>query len=331
MGVFNGRDVYNPKIITAEITDAGNKKYFIPIKNMIGDYFVVDNINNQTYVFKLDGSRIKTTKQKGAFSFQTIDYDITHYLPISSDTKLIELTEKINSLPRINNKLLGILKILGRTEKDNFALFSVKNENFNTLSQAKAYCEFNKLQESEIIHNVHNLTKLIEQLSNSKDKYKQEVLEMMNYFARLNVTQIVTPLRRLTDFLEEDLKTTDPRYGGAIFDTAIEADDENRKMTNSPKTAKKSIFMFIAIPIIVILVGIVVYQAYEMGVFDNLGSQFGASFGKASDEQIISACPSEAALIECVESGKYKYDSLSPMVRNMYDAAKAKQGPTLAP
>lgn len=319
MGVFNGRDVYNPKIITAEITDAGNKKYFVPVKNMIGDYFVVDNINNQTYVFKLDGSRIKTTKQTGAFSFQTIDYDISHYLPISSDTKLIELTEKINSLPRINNKLLGILKILGRTEKDNFAMFSVDEESFNTLSQAKAYCTANQIDETKIIHNVHNLTKLIEQLSNSKDKYKQEVLEMMNYFARLNVLQIVTPLRRLTDFLEEDLKTTDPRYGGAIFDTAIEADDENRKMTNSPKTAKKSIFMLIAIPVIVLLVAIVVYQAYEMGVFDNLGSGFGASFGKATDAQLQAQYPNCESLHAAVDSGKLDYNSLSGVVKKIYD------------
>jgi hypothetical protein len=320
MGVFNGRDVYNPKIITAEITDAGNRKYFVPVKNMIGDYFVVDKINNQTYVFKLDGSRIKTTKQTGAFSFQTIDYDISHYLPISSDTKLIELTEKINSLPRINNKLLGILKILGRTEKDNFGMFSVKDENFNTLSEAKEYCKKNNIEESGIIHNVHNLTKLIEELSNSKDKYKQEVLEIMNYFARLNVTQIVTPLRRLTDFLEEDLKTTDPRYGGAIFDTAIEADNENRKMTNSPKTAKKSLFMLIAIPVILILVGTTVYFAYDAGAFDNLGSMFSGSFGGITDEMVKSQYPSCPSLKSAVNSGKLKYDTLSKGIQDVYNS-----------
>jgi len=286
---------------------------------MIGDYFVVDSINNQTYVFKLDGSRIKTTKQTGAFSFQTIDYDISHYLPISSDTKLIELTEKINSLPRINNKLLGILKIFGRTEKENFSMFSVGEESFNTLSQAKQYCEITKRSESEIIHNVHNLTKMVEELSNSKDKYKQEVLEMINYFARLNVQQIVTPLRRLTDFLEEDLKTTDPRYGGAIFDTAIEADSENRKMTNSPKTAKKSIALLIAIPIIVILLGVVAYQAYEMGVFDNIGASFGGSFGVISDEELKARYPNCSSLVSAVDAGTVKYDQMSKTGQSIYD------------
>lgn len=263
---------------------------------MIGDYFVVDNINNQTYVFKLDGARIKTTKQTGAFSFQTVDYDISHYLPVTSDVKLIELVEKINSLPRINGKLHGIIKILGRTEKEEFT--------------------------------PHNLTKLIEELSNSKEKYQKEVLEMMNYFARLNVTQIVTPLRRLADFIEDDLKTTDPRYGGAIFDKAVEIDKENKKMTNSPKTAKKSIFMFIAIPVILILIGIVVYQAYEMGAFDNIGNMFGGSFGGMNDEQIMSKYPNGPSLKAAVDSGQIDYDSLSPKVKAIYDSV---QTPTTAP
>ncbi len=40
MGVFNGRDVYSPKTLTAEITDGGMNKHFVPIKNVIGDYFI---------------------------------------------------------------------------------------------------------------------------------------------------------------------------------------------------------------------------------------------------------------------------------------------------
>ena len=296
MGVFNGRDVYSPHLITAEITDASNNKYFIPIKNMIGDYFIVENINNLTYVFKLDGARIKTTKQRAARPFQTVDYDISHYLPVSNDNKLIELVERINNLPRINNKLLSILKVLGRTEKE--------GDKFKP----------------------HDLTAMTKELSEHKDKYKEQIAEMIKYFKQLEVDQIVTPLRRLTDFIEDDLKTTDPRYGGAIFDAAVQADIENRKITNSPKTAKKSLALLIAIPIILILIGVVLYQAYELGVFDNLGASLSPSFGGKTDDQIMKQYPNCPALRAAVDSGKVNYDSLSKAVQDVYNSCPAPTG-----
>ena len=288
MGVFNGRDVYSPRTLTAEITDAGMNKHFVPIKNVIGDYFVVENLNNQTYVFKLEGTRIKTTKQKAAMPFQTVDYDTTHYLPVSADTKLAELVQKINSFPRYNNKLLGLMKILAKTEKRDFT--------------------------------VHQLPAITKELSESKDKYKQEVAELINYFKSLDIKEVVTPLGRLCDFLQDDLKTTDARYGGTIFDKAVEVDKENKKMTNTPKTARKSWFMLIAIPIIVILLGVVVYQAYEMGVFDNLGAGLGASFGKATDQQLQAQYPNCQSLHAAADSGKLDVNSLSPAVKKVYEA-----------
>lgn len=292
---------------------------------MIGDYFVVDNINNQTYVFKLDGARIKTTKQRVARPFQTVDYDISHYLPISSDNKLIELTEKINSLPRISGKLHNILKILGRTEKDDFGKYVVKDVVFDSKEAAEKYKEKENIKDP-VEFRMHNLVKLVETLSNSKEKYQKEIAEMMNYFARLNVDQIVTPLRRLSDFIEDDLKTTDPRYGGAIFDAAIEADNENRKITNSPKTAKKSLFMLVAIPLILILVGVVIYQAYELGMFDNIWSSIQPSFGAASDDQIMQQYPNCPSLRAAVDSGKVNYDSLSKAVQDVYNSCPAPGG-----
>jgi hypothetical protein len=290
MGVFNGRDVYNPKILTAEITDAANNKYFVPIKHVLGDYFVT-KINEQVYAFKLDGSRIKTTKQRAAFPFQTIDYDVTHYMPISGDIKLIELVEKINSLPKINNRLLGILKILGRTEKEPFT--------------------------------PHNLTLLIEDLSNSKDKYQKEVAEMINYFGRLNVNMIVTPLRRLTDFIEEDLKTTDAKFMGSIFAAAVEVDKEHKKVTNEPITAKKSLAILIMLPIMIGLVIAVVYFAYEAGTFDNMAGGFGSMFGGgATDEAMMKKYPDAISLRDAVDSGKEEYSTLPPNAKAMYDSTK---------
>ena len=262
-------------------------KHFVPIKNIIGDYFVVENLNKQTYVFKLDGSRIKTTKQKFSFPFQTVDYDTSHYLPVDHHTKLAELVQQINSLPRYNNKLLGLLKIMAKTEKREFT--------------------------------EHQLPAMTEELAKSPDKYKKEVAEMINFFKSLEIDKVVTPVAPLCDFLQDDLKTTDPRYGGTIFDKAIDVDKENKKMTNTPKTAKKSIALLIAIPIIVILLGVVVYQAYEMGVFDDIGSGFGASFGAISDQELQSRYPTCSQLVNAVNNGAIKLDQISKTGQAIYN------------
>ena len=262
-------------------------KYFVAVKNVIGDYFIVENLNKQTYVFKLDGSRVKTTKQKFSFPFQTVDYDTSHYLPVNGDTKLAELVQQINSLPRYNNKLLGLLKIMAKTEKREFT--------------------------------VHELPAMTEELSKSPDKYKKEVAEMINFFKSLEIDKVVTPLAPLCKFLEDDLKTTDARYGGTIFDKAVEVDKENKKMTNTPKTAKKSIALLIAIPLILVLIGIVLYQAYEMGVFDDIGSQFGASFGAISDDELKSRYPTCQKLVAGVDGGAIKYDQMSKTGKAIYD------------
>lgn len=262
-------------------------KHFVPIKNVIGDYFVVENLNKQTYVFKLDGSRIKTTKQRFSFPFQTVDYDTSHYLPIDGHTKLAELVQQINNLPRYNNKLLGLLKIMAKTEKREFT--------------------------------EHELPAMTEELAKSPDKYKKEVAEMINFFKSLEIDRVVTPLGPLCKFLQDDLKTTDPRYGGTIFDKAIEVDKENKKMTNTPKTAKKSLFMLFAIPIILVLIGVVVYQAYENGAFDDLGSQFGASFGAISDTELQARYPNCNALVDAVNSGAVKLDQISKTGVSIYE------------
>ena len=266
-------------------------KQFVPIKNVVGDYFIVENLNNQTYVFKLDGSRIKTTKQKAARPFQTVDYDITHYLPVDHHTKLVELVQTINNLPRYNNKLLGLLKIMAKTEKREFT--------------------------------VHELPAMTEELAKSPDKYKKEVAEMINFFKSLEIDKVVTPLGPLCKFLQDDLKTTDARYGGTIFDKAIEIDKENKKMTNTPKTAKKSLFLLIAVPIMLALLGTTLYFAYEAGVFDNIGEGVGAQFsGTTRDQQIMAKYPSGEALKAAVDAGEVDYNSLPPGAKAMVDNIK---------
>ena len=298
-GIFDGKNVYNYKGITAEITDSGNNKWFVPIKYILGDYFVT-LINNQTYVFKIVGSRIKNSKRKGAMTFQTLDYNTEHYMPVSGDVKELEMVLLKNKLPPVNGKLHGIMKILGRTEKPDFV--------------------------------AHDLIELIEKLSNSKNKYQKEVAELLNYFGSLSIDKIVTPLGRISEFIETDLKATDAKVIGDVFVEAVEIDKDHKSVTNVPVSVKKSYLVMILIIIIVLAVVGLLWMANEAGKFDNLGASIpgigGGGNGDYSKESLMAKYPSGAALRAAVDNNTLDYNKLPKDVKAMVDKTPA---PKIAP
>lgn len=293
-GLFHGRSVFSSKYITAVITDASHHLRFFPIKITLGDYFVV-TIDQQTYVFKINGDRIFTYMEKGAKSFRVIFYDICNYMPVSpSDYKELEQVIDINKLPPMNRRLFNTLKFISRTEKDDFV--------------------------------EHDLVKYVEVLANNnKLKYSGEVASLLNYFTHLNITKIVTPLRRITDFLEEDLVATDARFMGMIFDKAVEVDKEHKPITNKAVTAKKSYILMIALVVIAILVIAVVYLAYESGAFENLGASFGGTFGGKggpSSADLMKQYPTPESLKAGVDRGELDYEKLPADIKKAIDSVK---------
>lgn len=290
-GIFDGKNVYNYKGITAEITDSGNLKWFVPLKYILGDFFVC-KINNQTYVFKIMYDRIKTSKRKGAMSFQTLDYNTEHYLPVSGHTKEIELLLKETPFKKINGKIQDIFRIFGRTEKIPL----------------------------EIPHDLEELTEL---LAAKKSKYPNEVEATLKYFESLSVKQIVTPLGRVSQFIEDDLKSTDASVIGSIWDLAVEIDKDHKTVTNVPVNLKKSYLVMILILIIVVAVVGLLWMANEAGKFDNLGSSIpgigGSGSGDYSKESLMKRYPSGASLKAAVDSGQLDYNKLPKDVKAMVD------------
>ena len=287
-GIFDGKNVYNYRGITAEITDSGNLKWFVPLKSILGDYFVC-KINNQTYVFKIAFDRIKTSKRKGAMSFQTLDYNTEHYLPVSGDTKEIELLLHETPFKKINGKIQDVLRIFGRTEK-------------------------------KPMENPHDLEELVEILSSKQKKYPNEVEATLNYFKSLSVKQIVTPLGRISQFVEDDLKATDANVIGSIWDLAVEIDKDHKTVTNVPVNLKKSYLVMILIFLVVGAVVGLIYFAYEAGRFDNIGIDFGMGGGSDySKESLMKKYPSGASLRAAVDSGKIDYTLLPKDVQKMVD------------
>ena len=300
MGVIHGRDLLSSKWPTAIIIDSVGAAHFFPIKNPIGDYFFAV-INNEIYAFNTREQPF-SWRQSMAKTFAFYVFFTDNYNPVTKELKEVETILERNDIRKLSMMWYKILKMFARGEKRKF----------------------------EAMEKLILIEALSKDLKSNPKRYS-DYEDLIEFLKDQPLEKIVTPVRRATDFLDETFLAPDPAIFGAIKTSLKMLLNENREVNHVEIKAKTGWFKIIAIVMIIGLAGGLMYVLYTSGAFDNLGSQFGASFGKASDEQIMSACPSEAALIECVESGKYKYDSLSPMVRNMYDAAKAKQGPTLAP
>ena len=177
MAVLSGKNIFSSKWITAIIIRPDNRAFFVPIKHTIGDYFLAD-IEGQVYCFRTEGARIIVYQHTLVRSFRFFIYHTEHYLPISGgDNKDLENVLKTNALPKMNMMLFTILKMLGKREKQTFE--------------------------------PHDLNALVNVVSDKEEEYKERVMNIRNYLSHLNVDQIITPVRKMTEFIEGDLLATD--------------------------------------------------------------------------------------------------------------------------
>ena len=296
MGILSGKDLFNSKYITAVITDGANRAFFVPIKKTIGDYFLAE-IEDQFYCFKIDGGRVKVYQHTLVKSFRFIIYDINHYLPVSaSDNKELENVLRKNALPKMNMMLYNILKLLGKREKQEFK--------------------------------PHNLNELINEVAEHEKEYKERVTNIKNYLSHLNITEIVTPVRKLSEFIELDLLTTDSKFMGAIVTQHARADQEHKKVTNTPEKGKIAWIKIILILLVVTVIGGAVYWGIETGVFENLLPSL-PTFGATSNPVgILDQYPTPEALKAAIDRGEVDYNKLDPDVKAMVDQVET---PTVEP
>src|SRR5690242_9383808 len=117
MGILSGRDSLSAKFTTAIITDSSNRMYYVPIKHVLGDFFLAE-IEGQLYCFQIVSSREKTFRGKGQRSYKVLWYDTNHMMPISPENnKELEIVLRENALPKVDNMLLATFKHLGNREK----------------------------------------------------------------------------------------------------------------------------------------------------------------------------------------------------------------------
>lgn len=294
--------------ITAIIRDGSGRGHIRHIKRIIGgDYWVTD-IDRQTFVFKIDDSRITTYKETAARSCRILFYSTKHYLPISAEkNKELEEILRINSMPRMNTTMYGAFKLLSQREKQKRGK-DFENHNIGTM--------------------IDNITKT----PKVQEKYQIQIQNLKTYFENMAIYEVVTPVKEITEFIEDDLLATDPKFLGDIYNAIQRTDFEHKKVTNQKVDAKKPWMLIIALCAII---GVVVFAGFyliQSGTLQNLLPNLGGASvnpasqnpnatpppgQKMSDAAVFSKYSDASCVHQAIAKGDLSLNQLSPAVQNI--------------
>lgn len=302
MGVTNGRDLLSSKWQTAIIIDSVNTMHFVPIKNPVGDYFFAI-VNKELYAFDTKGETYKW-RQSMAKTFEVLIYFTDHYKPVSSHLKELELMTEKNNLPKLGLSLYKVLSILKLKEKRPFQAFKVKS--------------------------------LIEDLEQEKEDNPQryeQYRDVITYLKDLDIDEIVTPVRRVSSYLDESFMATDPKYLGSVKTAVQLAFTENREVNHVEIGAKKGWAKILAVMMGIGLVGAVLFMAYQQGAFDGV-TGFTDSFGSIGEafkmqgagsqsvQSIAQQYPTPESAKAAIDAGTVKITDFPPEIQELIKGVK---------
>lgn len=295
MGVFS-QSLISDKFTNAFIIDSNNDGYFVKIKYVLGDYFLAD-IKGQLYCFRLVGSRQITVKIALVKMYKIYVFFTDHYMPVDGKmVRLLEETLKDNTLPKVDERHLSLLKILGGKEKH----------------------LVNDFKE-------HDLNAILEEVGKRADKYPEAIESLKNFVEGLTEKKIVTPVKRLSEFLDGDLLGTDPRFLGMVAEQHKKTDKEQKKMSNTPEKGKVA---WLKIMLIVVLVGAIIgigYIIYSSGMISGIslpGATPTSTGGALTDKQLLSKYSTPESLKCAISKGDIDYKTLSSNMKSMVDKVK---------
>ena len=295
MGVIGGKDNFSSKWITAWITDSQNRIHLVPIKNPVDDYFIA-RVNKQSYCFFIDYRRIQIYHQTAIKSFRVLQYTTAHNRPVApAECKELEMIIRKNGLPRLNRLLYNILTELGNTERKEFK--------------------------------PHKLKDLVSHLGQRSDPHAETVRNIKNYLDDLKIEQIITPVKNVTEFIQDDLIATDPRFMDTVPEACVRADIENRKMTNTPIGSKKAWLKWVALAIVAVLIVSIAVTVYYSGMLNGIMGM--VQFKSPNAEQkVASNCGTPEACKAAIDRGEIKKSDLPPEFQGLIDKVKL---PTITP
>ena len=284
MGIVKHKDLFSSKYNTAIVIDSNNRAHFIPIKFVINDFFLA-KIQGLLYAFRIEENRMVTYRETMTKSCHFFIYNTDNWMPLeSADTnKLQEILTK-NSLPRVDRNLLKAFQMLSKKEKGDFK--------------------------------EHDIEELANEVAKHQENYPDEVKEMLTFFNNLSSKKIVLPVRKVTDFLVDDLIATNPQFMGSVVDKAIQAELLHKKVSNEPVTGKTPWLKMVAILMLVGIVGGIAYYGYSSGAFSHLVPQIGGP-APTTAKDIMAQYPDPAILKAKIDAGQAKLSDYPPEVQDM--------------
>ena len=225
-----------------------------------------------------------------AKTFSFYIYFTDNYSPVTSELKGLENIITQNEIPPLNMLFYKAMKHLSKKEKRKFEALEKKT--------------------------------LIESLSKHRDATKERFAEyqsVIEYIEELPFEKIVTPVKRVSEWLDRTFLAPDPAIMGAIKTSLELAINQDKEINHVEIKAKKG-WMKIILLMCVIGMGIAIgWFIYDGGYLDDLGSGFGASFGAISDQELQARYPTCSQLVNAVNAGTVKYDQMSKTGQSIYD------------
>jgi len=122
-------------------------------------------------------------------------------------------------------------------------------------------------------YEAQNIKTLVDEFSKHGEenpKYLEEVKNIKKFLQELDVEKIVTPVRKVTDFLTEDFIATSPSFLGEFLPRYQRLDAEHKKITNTPAKPTSALMKIIVIAMAAVALVIGVVFAIDQGVFDGI-------------------------------------------------------------
>jgi len=316
MGVVGHNDLFSRKYTTAVIRDSQDRGYFVHLKVDLDGYFIT-KLNGTYYAFSLEKARYITHRNFGIKTFKWVDFDTSHYLSIQFD-KLEELKLLLvkNSLPRMGMLQFIMIKTLGRKERKKELL---------ELQKAKAAIQTKRDEgtSDEVIAKEippHDIDLLLKELGERQTDFPEESTNLINYIKGLDIDTIVTPCRKISEYIEDDLIATKPSFLGELMPRLSRLMDKHSRITNEPYGTKNAWLMKIVVLSIVVMgVAMIAWMA-DAGMFNEITKMFPdpSQFAGAGDA-FNAGGKSSAVVDECSDNdlqNNYSPEQLKAAIDN---------------
>lgn len=307
-GFFTSKDIFSHRWINAEIDDSTDRRWVVHIKYVLGNYFLAD-LEGRLYAFEL--GKTKTLKHTLTRKYEFLNYDTSNYKPIDGDKlKALEILVKENSLPKINKTMFDVLSLLAKREKNIKVGEVFKGHDLKQL-----------IKEIEDIATEELKKQKDGQLTQLSVKAQERYENLKTFLEELNTQNIITPVRKVTDFLDAEIKVTEPKFLADISTQHQRAEIENRIMTNRPIKGKTSLAK---IMIVILIGGLVIGVAGYFLATGQLSHGFNLIPSSTSGggsilhvKDIATTYPTPESLVEAIKSGKLTCSGIDDELKHM--------------